>query len=148
MRRVRAAFLMAAACLAVPLALIAGTMKQTVTQIAVPADATPIPLEGLAYKAWFTADLTSARLEAVPAPGTSPVELKWILTGVNTDAQMHRVSISVTLLDESGAKLATGSETTAIRPGAKDQSITVKMKVPASAWSAAKSVRVSASWFS
>src|SRR5512141_30538 len=76
----------------VPLALVAGTMKQTVAQIPVPTDTNPLSVSTLAYKAWFTAQIASVRLESIPAPGADPVELSWVFTGSNTDAQMHRVS--------------------------------------------------------
>jgi hypothetical protein len=134
--------------LSVPLALLATVMKQTVTAIAVPKDSATIPLRDLFYKARFTAEVKAVRLDPMPAAGADPVEADWVFTGSNTDGQIHRVSITLTLVDESGNRLASFDAKTVLRPGAKDQPWSVHMKVPAKVWTATRTIRIAADWFS
>ena len=134
--------------LSAPLALLAGTMKQTVTAIAVPKDAAAIPLEGLIYKAAFTAEVKTVRLDPIPTADADPVVADWRFTGSNTDGQIHRVAVTVTLMDESGNRMVSIEVKTMLRPGAKDQAWSVPMKVPAKVWTATRSIRIAADWFS
>jgi hypothetical protein len=134
--------------LSAPLALLAGTMKQTVTAIAVPKDSAAIPLQGLIYKAWFTAEVTTVRLDPMPAADADPVVADWRFTGSNTDGQIHRLSVTVSLVDESGNKMVSMEVKTVLRPGAKDQAWSVPMKVPAKYWKATRTIRIAVDWFS
>lgn len=136
------------ALLAASLTLRAGTMKQTVTAIAVPKDTEAIPLRGLIYKAWFTAEVNTVRLDKMPAADADRVEADWVFTGNNSDAQIHRVSITLTLVDENGVKMASFFEKTVLRPGAKSQPWTVRMKAPAKVWAATRTIHIAADWFS
>lgn len=148
MRRVHALVLSISAIVLLPLALTAGTMKRTVAQIVLPHDGEPVQLAGLIYKARFTAEVTSVRLDPFPAPGSDPVVLNWVFTGNNTDAQMHRFAVTVTLLDEAGKDLAWDTNKTALRPGAKDQLVPMRMSVPRDAWERARRVALKVDWFS
>ena len=148
MKRARGALAVAVVALCLPLALPATTMKQTLAAIAVPKDGKPIPLEGLIYKATFTAELNTVRIDPVPVADADPVECDWILTGNNTDGQVHRVGVTVTLVDESGHQTASFSTKALLRPGAKGQSVSVHMKVSGKVWKETRTIRIAADWFS
>ena len=148
MKIARRAVALAVVLLSVPLALLAGTMKQTVTMIAVPKDGAAIPLEGLFYKAWFTAEVKTVRLDPMPVADADPVEADWVFAGSNTDGQAHRASVTVTVVDESGNRMESFSQKMALRPGAKDQSFSVHMKVPAKVWKETRRIRIAVDWFS
>ncbi len=140
--------LAAAACLALlAFAARAEVMKQTVAHVMVPAHSSPIPLRGLFYKGRFTAEITAVRLHTVPDEAADPVDVAWVFSGRNTDGQMHRVGVTVTLVDESGADLADATLKTALRPGAKDQEIKVPMSVPGSTWKSARRMRIGVNFF-
>jgi hypothetical protein len=134
--------------LSVPLALLASTMKQTVTAITVPKDSATIPLRDLIYKARFTAEVKAVRLDPMPAAGADPVEADWVFMGSNTDGQIHRVSITLTLADESGNKMDSFGTKVMLPAGAKDKLWSVHMKVPAKVWTATRTIRIAADWFS
>jgi hypothetical protein len=135
--------------LSVPLALLASIMKQTVTAIAVPKDTATIRLQDLSYGVrLFTAEVKTVRLDPMPAANADPVEADWVFTGNNTDGQIHRVSITLTLIDESSKRLISFGAKTVLRPGAKDQLWSVHMKVPAKVWTATRTIRIAADWFS
>ncbi|HEX7528079.1 MAG TPA: hypothetical protein VF425_03145, partial [Thermoanaerobaculia bacterium] len=114
-----------------PLALLASSMKKTVTAIGVPKDNATITLRDLVYKADFTAEVKTVRLDPMPAADADPVEADWVFTGSNTDARIHRISITLTLVDESGKRMGPFDTKTVLRPGAKDQTWSIHMKVPA-----------------
>jgi hypothetical protein len=148
MKIARRAVAPAVVVLSIPLALLASTMKQTVTMIAVPKDGATISLEGLVYKAWFTAEVKTVRLDPIPVADADPVEADWVFTGSNTDGQLHRLSVTVTLVDESGRRMDSFTTKTALRPGAKEQSFSVHMKVPAKDWKETRRIRLGVDWFS
>jgi hypothetical protein len=151
------AFAPAVVLLCVPLALLASTMIKTVTAIGVPKDNATISLRDLVYTGSrgketrrppdFTAEVKTVRLDPMPAAGADPVVADWVFTGSNTDGQIHRVAIKLTLVDESGNSTVSFDTKTVLRPGAKDQSWSVHMKAPAKVWTATRTIHIAAVWF-
>lgn len=133
--------------LSVPLALLASTMKQTVTAIAVPRDSATIPLRDLVYTLGGKAEVKTVRLDPMPATGADPVEADWIFTGSNADGQIHKISVRLTLMDESGNRMDSFDVKTVLRPGGKDQSWSVRMKAPAKVWTATRAIHIAVVWF-
>jgi hypothetical protein len=135
--------------LSVPLALLASNMKQTVTAITVPKDTATIRLQDLSYGAdLFTAEVKTVRLDPMPAANADPVKADWVFTGSNTDGQIHRVSITLTLMDESSNRMESFGTKVILAAGAKDKTWSVHMKVPAKVWTATRTIRIAADWFS
>jgi hypothetical protein len=132
--------------LSVPLALLASTMKQTVTAIAVPKDSATIPLRDLVYTLGGKAEVKTVRLDPMPAAGADPVEADWVFTGSNADAQIHKVSVKLTLIDESGNRMDSFDTKTVLRPGGKDQFWSVHMKAPAKVWTATRTIHILVLW--
>jgi hypothetical protein len=147
MKRACRAVAPAVVLLSLPLALLASTMKQTVTAIAVPKDSATIPLRDLVYRLGGTAEVKAVRLDPMPAAGADPVEADWVFTGSNADGQIHKVSIRLTLMDESGKKMDSFDAKTVLRPGGKDQSWSVHMKAPAKVWTATRTIHIAAVWY-
>ncbi len=149
MKNVCRAVAAAVVLLSVPLALLASTMKQTLTAIAVPKDTATIRLQDLSYGGGlFTAEVRTVRLESMPAANADPVEADWVFTGNNTDGQLHRVSITLTLRDESSSWMESFGTKVILPAGAKDKTWSVHMKVPAKVWTATRTIRIAADWFS
>jgi hypothetical protein len=147
MKRTCRAVAPAVVLLCVPLALLASTMKQTVTAIAVPKDDAEIPLRDLVYTLGGKAEVKTVRLVPMPPANADPVEADWVFTGSNADAQIHKVSIKLTLMDEGGKRMDSFDVKMVLRPGGKDQSWSVHMKAPSKVWTATRTIQIAAVWF-
>lgn len=121
----------------------AQTMKMVVTQIPVPTDDAPQPLEGLKYGHPWIVEFTSIRVEWDPAKSLA----LWTITGSSGRARPERVQIMVKLLDESGNDLATAKKATIVKTGGKNSDYVLKMKVKQEDWDAASVVKVFVNFF-
>lgn len=127
--------------------LIGGLMLRTQTTIPVPSANERTPLSSLAYKPRrFEASITSVTLEIKSEAGADPVVADWVFTGSNTDGQVHRVEVQISLRNEGGKRLGWFTARHPLPAGAQDQTFVVPMKVKADAWSAAKNVHIVADW--
>jgi hypothetical protein len=121
-------------------------MQHSETTIPVPAPGEKTALSGLEYRARFVASIDSLTLELESAPDADPVLARWDFSGSNTDGQAHRLEIQLRPLDESGSQIGSYSGKSILAPGAKGQQITVRTKVKADVWKAAKKLRIFADW--
>jgi hypothetical protein len=129
--------------------LLGALMLRTQTTIPVPSAKEKTPLSSLSYKPRrFEASITSVTLAIKSEAGADPVVADWVFTGSNTDGQVHRVEVQISLRDEGGKRLGWFSVKHPLPAGAHDQTFTVPMKVKADAWSAAKNLHIVADWMS
>lgn len=122
-------------------------MMRTQTTIPMPPRDEKTALSKLAYKPRrFEASLTSVTLKVTSEPGVEPVRAQWVFAGGNTDGNVHRVEVQVSLLDESGKRLGWFTAKHPLAAGASDQTFVVPMKVKADTLAAAKTLHIRADW--
>ena len=122
-------------------------MMRTQTTIPMPPPDEKTALHKLAYKPRrFEASVTSVTLKITSEPGVEPVLAQWVFAGGNTDGNVHRVEVQVSLRDESGKLLGWFTAKHPLAAGASNQTFVVPMKVKAKALSAAKTVHIRADW--
>ncbi len=130
--------------LLVPVALRAATVKRSAVSIPLPTESREIPLKTLTF---IVAGVDTVRLEPVPPADADPAEADWIFTARNGDGQLHRVSVTVTLLDSEGTRLVAFNTKVILPAGSKGTRITVHMKVNGEVWRAARRALLAADWF-
>jgi hypothetical protein len=124
-------------------------MLRTQTTIPVPSVNEKTPLSSLSYKPRrFEASITSVTLGIKSEAGVDPVVADWVFTGSNTDGQVHRVEVQISLRDEGGKRLGWFIAKYPLPAGAHDQTFVVPMKMKADAWSAAKNAHIVVDWVS
>jgi hypothetical protein len=149
MSRIRRPILLSLAAFVISCALaFAGLMLHSETTIPIPVPGQKTSLAKLEYRARFVAALDAVTLELASPDGADPVIVEWTFVGSNTDGQVHRVSIALRLLDEGGSQIGVYTGRGILSAGAKDQRISVSMKVKPDVWKAAKKVRIFADWMS
>ena len=122
-------------------------MERDQTVISVPAPGEEVTLYTLSYKARaFEAKVYTVKLSITSAEGADPVAGTWTFLTSNNDGQLHKVELFTRILDESGTQLGMESKRCLIGGGTKDFVCTVPLDLKASAWKAAKSVRIVADW--
>lgn len=126
----------------------AALMYHSETTIPIPVPGQKTSLAKLEYRARFLAALDAVTLELASSDGADPVIVEWTFVGSNTDGQVHRVAIALRLLDEAGSQIGVYTGRGILSAGAKDQKISVSMKVKPDVWKAAKKVRIFADWMS
>ncbi len=132
--------------LAFPLLFLVPVMEHTVTVIAVPKENETTLLTGLVYKARFEAAVTSVRLAPKSEAGVDLFVADWAFAGSNSDGQVHRVEIQVRLLDETGKQIGWYQGKKAIAAGARDQILSIPMRVKLEVWKKTTQLRISADW--
>ena len=149
MSRIRRPIVLSLAAFVISCALaFAGLMLHSETTIPVPVPGQKTSLAKLEYRARFVAALDAVTLELASSDGADPVIVEWTFVGSNTDGQVHRVAIALRLLDEAGSQIGVFTGRGILSAGAKDQRISVSMKVKPDVWKAAKKVRIFADWMS
>jgi hypothetical protein len=127
----------------------AALMQHSETTIPIPSAGEVTPLQGLSYKARrFEAKITALTVEVKSPEGSDPALVDWTFTGSNTDGQMHRVEMQIRLLDDAGKQIGWSTGKHPVRAGASGETFTVRMKVKADVWRAAKKARIFADWIS
>lgn len=122
-------------------------MLRTQTTIPMPPRDEKTALSKLAYKPRrFEASVTSVTLKVTSEPDVEPVLAQWIFGASNTDGNVHRVDLQVSLLGESGKRLGWFTAKHPLPAGASDQTFVVPMKVKAAVLAAAKTVHIRADW--
>ncbi len=143
--------ILALALVAVSLAALAAPplMRRTQTTIDVPTGAAPVELSSLSYKAnAFEAKISSVHLDVKGDAAADPVAAEWTFVGSNSDGQMHRVEITVRLLDAGGKQVGFYTKKFILGPGSHDQVCAVPMDIKAADWKAAKSAHIVTDWMS
>jgi hypothetical protein len=149
MSRIRRPIVLSLAAFVISCALaFAGLMLHSETTIPIPVPGQKTSLAKLEYRARFVAALDAVTLELASSDGTDPVIVEWTFVGSNTDGQVHRVAIVLRLLDEAGSQIGVYTGRGILSAGAKDQRVSVSMKVKPDIWKAAKKVRIFADWMS
>jgi hypothetical protein len=136
------------ACLVAVATAIAAVMKITQTAFAMPAEGEVVQLNGLHYGINFSADINTAKFEVKSKEGEAKVLTVWTFTGSNTAGKMHRVDVTVRLVNEIGERVAAGRRMAVLSAGAKNQKFTVKVKVEAEILETVALVQVQADWTS
>jgi hypothetical protein len=121
--------------------LASGTMKLVAAAAPLPKDTKPIALSGLTYqtKAWIS-EVKSIRLKEMPEEGTDKVD--WILGTRSTQSRLQKIEVDLYLLDAAGERVANAHQALVLLPQSPDAEQKVKMKLPAGAWSQARTVRI------
>ncbi|HEX9149077.1 MAG TPA: hypothetical protein VF958_07960 [Thermoanaerobaculia bacterium] len=149
MSRIRRPIVLSLAMFVISCALaFAGLMLHSETTIPIPVPGEKTSLAKLEYRARFVASVDAVTLELASSDGGDPVIVEWTFVGSNTDGQVHRVAIALRLLDEAGSQIGVSTGHGILSAGAKDQKISVSMKVKPDVWKAAKKVRIFADWMS
>ncbi len=126
----------------------AALMQHSETTIPVPVPGEKVALAKLEYRARFVASIDAVTLELASPETADPVVAEWTFMGSNTDGQVHRVEVSVRLLDEAGSQLAVFSTRAILPAGASGKQISLKTKVKPEVWKATKKTRIFADWMS
>jgi hypothetical protein len=136
------------ACAVAAAPLVAAVMKITQTAFAMPAEGEVVTLSGLHYGKTFSADVNTARFEVKPGKGDDQVIVSWTFTGSNTAGKMHKVDVTVWLVNEIGERAAQGLRRVVLSAGAKDQEFIVKVKTNPDDLEGITIVQVQANWTS